>query len=53
MGNRFSKWKEYRLKTLSVYLPWFLIPLAITIKMALYPKPFGEPQQAKKSKKRN
>jgi hypothetical protein len=43
-----------RLKMFSVYLPWFLIPLALTIKMVLYPKPFGdaEKQRANKPKRK-
>lgn len=44
----------HRLKMFSVYLPWFLIPLALTIKMVLYPKPFGdvEKQRANKPKRK-
>jgi len=42
---------QHRIKMLSIYLPWFLIPLAILIKMACYPKPFGEDEPTPKRKK--
>jgi hypothetical protein len=37
---------------LSVYLPWFLIPLALLIKMIRYPKPFGDVEKKQQQKKR-
>jgi hypothetical protein len=35
---------------LSVYLPWFLIPLALLIKMVRYPKPFGDVEKQRSGK---